>query len=197
MAYCKDVVDQAGKAVGIRGGIPQASGDTGKNGSAPGLRGLPIIAWQVGAVPSAITIHGIRPDGIVFQAIRGVNGRPEIQERIHVDLIEVNPVAAANHKTVAGVIGKAEARGEIVIIRLVNRVESRSLHHQAWADFKNTQIIPLIAVQRTEVLPTQSIIDIQLGGDLPVVLSEEIPSIHDHFPLRVSNGDGGFADVAG
>src|ERR1700722_4890926 len=105
MVHGKYVVGQPGKAVWIGGGISQAGGDAGENRSAAGLRGLPVVGV------AAVAIHRIRPNRIVFQAIRGADGRAEIQKGIHVDLIKVNPEAATYHKTAAGVVGKTKARG--------------------------------------------------------------------------------------
>src|SRR5215469_4634299 len=127
---------------------------------------------------------------IVFQPIGGTNWRPEIQERIHVDLIEEHAEAAANDEAGAGRISESEARRQVVIIGMKDLPEVLSLHFQTLARNKFAEISRAVGVERSEVLPPQSVIDIELRGYLPIVLTEEIKPVHEHEALGIAHSDG-------
>src|ERR1035441_6180714 len=83
----------------------------GEDRRAACLHGLPVI------VVPAEAVDRVRPEGIVFQTVRGADRRTEIKERIDVDLIEENADAAAHHEAAGRLVCKAEARREIVAVR--------------------------------------------------------------------------------
>ncbi len=113
--------------------------------------------------------------------------RPEIEERVNVDLIEEHPEAGAHHQSARRLISQARARREVVLIRRENRIHALSLNLQSLSGDEHSQILLAIGMQWAEVLVPQPQVEVQLRRNLPVVLSEKVEPVRDHMPFRITN----------
>jgi hypothetical protein len=94
----------------------------------------------------------MRAHRVILETVRRADGRPEIEEGVHIDLIEKDAKTAPHHKAGGGLISKAETRGEVISIRRKDRIDPSALHHQALTWNKDAKIFLAIAVQRSEIL---------------------------------------------
>src|SRR5579859_3284664 len=177
-------------AIGIGAGL-----NAGEDGCASKLRlpwpGTPVIATQA--------IRGDRGSTkrVALNAGRRSHGWAEIQERVQVDLVIVDAKSGAYDQVCPArrLICQAEARGEMIFTRFEER-SAATLDHEACSWHKVGDVL-VVAGHRPEVFVAQAVINIQLFGDLPRILEVSIEGVHAHKAFRVSNGNGGTADIAG
>jgi len=132
----------------------------------PRVRGL---AQRVGAV----VVDWIRSHRIVLYPVGAADGRPEVQERVHIDLVEEDAEAAADDHITGSprVPGKAYARSEVVLVRREQGIDISPLNFEALTGYPHRQVLGAI-VQRSEVFVAQAQRQVQVAGHLPVVLRE-------------------------
>src|SRR6516164_852590 len=178
------------ETLGIGLEVTGTGGRARENRRSSGLSGLPVI------VIPAKTVDGVGANRIVLQTIRGADGRTEIQEWIHIDLVEENPDSTAHHEAGGGLVCEAESRCEVFVIGRKDRIDTLSLYQKPTALHKNSEIIGAIAVQGAEVLITQPQVYIELRSNLPGIGREEIVPVHQHLAFRVTYCYRGRADIA-
>src|SRR5437016_8963928 len=96
---------------------------SGKDGGSTGQRSIPVVGI------SGVRRNSGRSDRISLQTLRGSDRWTEIQEWIHVDLIEED-ANSATHDEVArtrGLIRKAQPRRKVVVARRKNGIDPSSL----------------------------------------------------------------------
>src|SRR5207237_1087239 len=130
-------------------------------------------------------------DRVALQALSRSNGRPKVQERVHVDLIIVNADSAAYHEITAPLrlIGEAESRRKVIPVWWKNGVDPISLDEQSLPGYKDREIL-LVAMERPEILIAQTDVKVELASDLPRILHIRIESVHSDKAFRISYGDG-------
>ena len=129
--------------------VTGTGGRARKDGRTPDLCGLPII------IVPAVTVHGVWANWIILKPIGGADGRPEIQEWIHIDLIEEDAKSTAHNQAGSGLVGESKSRRKVLVVGRENRIDTLSLDYEAAASHKNPEVVGAIAMQRTEVLIAQ------------------------------------------
>src|SRR5581483_896341 len=111
----------------------------------PGIRSLPSDVFAVGGDWS-------RTKRIALYPLRCRNGRTEIQEGVHINLVEIDSKTAAQNQiaTVSRLIGKAEARCEVVVVGWEDGVNSIPLNNQSSSRNEHRQVL-FVTVQGTKV----------------------------------------------
>src|ERR1700751_1296850 len=96
-------------------------------------------------------------DRIVLQTIGTADRWSIVQERVHVDLIVKNTNAALKYEVIpsGGLIGKTDARREIVLVRRKDGIDPVSLNGQAFAGHKHRKIL-VGTMQGTNILISQA-----------------------------------------
>src|SRR6266849_570837 len=154
------------------------------------LHRLPIIPRQ------RVVRDRVWPDRVILQTVGGVGRRPEIQERVDVDLIVENTEAPANDHVVLGLVRETQPRSKVVAVRRENVLDSIALDDQSLVGNEYSQIF-VATVQRAEVFVTHSVINAQLLGPLPGILEVEIEGVYVHRALRTAHGNRRGRHVAG
>src|SRR5712692_10767387 len=157
----------------------------------PGIRSLASHVCAVGRIRK-------RTYRVALEAARARNGRAEIQEGVHVDLIEEDANAAAHHQIACPfrLIGEADARGKVIPIRRENGADPRSLDEQSLPRDKDRNVLA-VAMQRAKVFIAETEIQVQLLGKLPGILEIQVVSIHLNKAFRISHSNSGGRYVAG
>src|SRR5438270_6052447 len=148
--------------------------------------------------PGTIVGDRRRPARVVLQTICSGASRPEIKERVHVDLVEEDADSAAHHEALArgGLVSKAKPRCKVVAVGGENRVDAIALDQQAAIRRKDCQVL-IHTVKWPNILVAQAEIDIQFASYLPGILAEEVESIDSDFAFRVSYRERSRSHVAG
>ncbi len=153
--------------------------------------GTPVVSVQ------AVVIDRMRANWVVLQAIRSANRRPKIEEWIHVDLIEKDANSAADNEilSVRWLVGEPDTRSEVVLVRRKDRIDAISLDLKSFPDHKHCQVF-VRTVKRPDVLIAKTKVYVQLGGQLPLILSEKIEPIDAHEAFGIADGNRRSGDVA-
>ncbi len=103
--------------------------------------------------PRAISRNWRRPGGVGFQTV-SIVGRPEIEERVHVDLVVVDTDAAADDQifTFCRLVGKAEPGSKIVLVPRKDRTNAIALDLDAAGGDEDGEVFAVV-VEWTEVVP--------------------------------------------
>jgi hypothetical protein len=137
----------------------------------------------------------VRTDRIILKAIRRADGRAEIQEWVHIDLIEEGSEAAAHHQTGRKLVSAAKSRREVFVVGRKDRIDTLSLDLEPAAFHEDSEVVCAIAMQRAEVLVAQAQVDVEFRSKLSGIGSEEIVPGHQNVAFRISDGNGRCADI--
>src|SRR6202035_2670973 len=156
--------------------------------------GVGSLAQGIGAVSR----NRGRTSRIVFQSVRIV-GWPEIKERGHVDLVIEDANAATYDQFFAsgGLIGKTNARSEVILVGWENGTDSVALNLNASSRRHEDGEILAVVVQWSEVIPAKSPVQVQPRCNLPRVLTEKVDAIDHNFALGIADGNSRAMDEAG
>src|SRR6266496_4137119 len=176
-----------GSAVGVAAGLHSR-----KDGVAACLDAcidVPVIGRLAEPV-RAIRGNRESAERVALNPLRRRDGRPEIQERVQVDLVEENAYSAAHHEIglPRRLIGEADSRRKVVLVRRENGVDPGSLNFKSHSR-NEVRYVLSIAVERPEVFVAHTKIQIQFTSYLPAVLEVQIERVHCDKALRVSHGD--------
>src|SRR6266446_2506971 len=135
--------------------------------------------------------------GIVLKPV-GIIRRPEVQERVHVDLVIVHTDSAAHDEVFPAcrLISKAQAWSKIVFVGREDRADAIALNLDAAGGRNKYRQVLGGAVERTKVVPSQTPVEVESARDLPSILHKEIQSVDDDFPLGVTYGNRGGLNIA-
>src|SRR5262249_54746269 len=142
----------------------------------------------------AVGGNWVRPERITLNALGRRDGWTEIQERVHVDLVEEDSKAPTDDQValLRGLVGEAEAGSKIVAVRR----ENRTWDLQSLGGSENRDVVPVTG-QRSKVFVTQAEIQIQFSGRLPSILEIQVVGVHRDEPFWIAHGDRGGGHVPG
>ena len=160
-------------------------------GRAECLDGLPVVGSLAEDI-SAIGGDGARTDGIALQTLRPCDGRPKIQERVHIDLVVEDANSPADDQIAAPfrLIGKAESGRKVIPVRRENGIDPISLDEQSLARDKHREV-PVRTVKRPKVFVADAEIQIEIARDLPRILNIQIERVYPDKPFGISHRDRG------
>src|ERR1700722_5884342 len=163
LVYCENVESEGPAGSGInaiscvgRGISTHASRDLVEN-ILVRVPGVGSLAQGIGAVSR----NRGRTSRIVFQSVRIV-GWPEIKERVHVVLVIEDANAATYDQFFAsgGLIGKTNARSEVILVGWKNGTDSVALNLNASSRRHEDGEVLAAVVQWSEVIPAKSPVEV-------------------------------------
>ena len=134
--------------------------------------------------------HRIRAAGVAFNAVGGAIAGAVVEEGVEVRGVKVEADASAKDSARHHLIGEADARAEIGVVRIVKVGDLVALVADAWGwgigqlRPKDGEVLPLV-VQRTFVIPAKPVVDVQLRADLEGILSEKAESVYEDLAVGI------------
>src|SRR5215469_4172669 len=100
---------------------------------------------------------------VVFQAVRSPIRGPEIEERVHVDLVVVHADPATDYQISlgGGLIGETQARRKVILVGIKQGADTCSLNDQTPARDEDRKILAAV-VRWTEVIPAEPQVQVEL-----------------------------------
>src|SRR5208282_5050469 len=125
--------------------------------------------------------HGGWTERIVLQTIGKTAARPEVQERIHVDLIVEDPESATYHQIAPGkrLIGEPNPRCEVIFVWRENGTNLTALNLQAIGRSIDREILA-VAVERPKIFVANSVCEGEPLVELPAVLHKQVEGVDLH-----------------